>query len=171
MVIIPAVFAFGLDVGSGPPLMFITLPMVFAKMPMGIVFEIIFFIAVLFAALTSVMNLYETPIEALQGQFGLSRIAAVAVIGVISAVVGVFIESGDAIGVWMDAVSIYIIPLGALIAAIMFYWVCPKGFAREQAELGAAKPMGKYFEPITKYVFVGITTVVYILGILFGGIG
>ena len=31
--------------------------------------------------------------------------------------------------------------------------------------------MGKYFEPITKYVFVGITTVVYILGILFGGIG
>lgn len=171
MVIIPAVFAFGLDVGSGPPLMFITLPMVFAKMPMGIVFEIIFFIAVLFAALTSVMNLYETPIEALQGQFGLSRKAAVAVIAVISAAVGIFIESGDAIGVWMDAVSIYIIPLGALIAGVMFYWVCPRGFAREQAELGASKPLGKYFEFVTKYVFVGITAVVYILGILFGGIG
>ena len=71
----------------------------------------------------------------------------------------------------MDAVSIYIIPLGALLAGIIFYWVCPKGFAREQVETGAKKPLGTWFEPVTKYVFVGITLVVYVLGIFFGGIG
>ncbi len=171
MVVIPAVFAFGLDVSSGPPLMFITLPAVFQQMPFGGVFEVIFFVAVLFAAITSLMNLFETPIEALENQLKISRGAAVAVIALISAAVGIFIESGDSVGAWMDAVSIYIIPLGALLAAIMFFWVCPKGYAREQVEVGREKPLGRWFEPVTKYIFVGITLLVYVLGIFFGGIG
>ncbi|MDO4444451.1 MAG: sodium-dependent transporter [Bacillota bacterium] len=171
MVVIPAVFAFGLDVSSGPPLMFITLPAVFQQMPFGGVFAVIFFVAVLFAAITSLMNLFETPIEALENQLKISRGAAVAVIALISAAVGIFIESGDSVGAWMDAVSIYIIPLGALLAAIMFFWVCPKGYAREQVEVGREKPLGRWFEPVTKYIFVGITLVVYVLGIFFGGIG
>lgn len=171
MVVIPAVFAFGLDVSSGPPLMFITLPVVFQQMPFGGVFAVIFFVAVLFAAITSLMNLFETPIEALENQLKISRGAAVAVIALISAVVGIFIESGDSVGAWMDAVSIYIIPLGALLAGIMFFWVCPKGYAREQVEMGREKSLGKWFEPVTRYVFVGITLVVYVLGIFFGGIG
>lgn len=171
MVVIPAVFAFGLDVSSGPPLMFITLPVVFQQMPFGGVFAVIFFVAVLFAAITSLMNLFETPIEALENQLKISRGTAVMVIALISAVVGIFIESGDSVGAWMDAVSIYIIPLGALLAGIMFFWVCPKGYAREQVELGREKSLGKWFEPVTRYVFVGITLVVYVLGIFFGGIG
>lgn len=171
MVVIPAVFAFGLDVSSGPPLMFITLPVVFQQMPFGGVFAVIFFVAVLFAAITSLMNLFETPIEALENQLKISRGTAVVVIALISAVVGIFIESGDSVGAWMDAVSIYIIPLGALLAGIMFFWVCPKGYAREQVELGREKTLGKWFEPVTRYIFVGITLVVYVLGIFFGGIG
>ena len=165
------VYGFGLDVSSGPPLMFITLPAVFQQMPFGGVFAVIFFVAVLFAAITSLMNLFETPIEALENQLKISRGAAVAVIALISAAVGIFIESGDSVGAWMDAVSIYIIPLGALLAAIMFFWVCPKGYAREQVEVGREKPLGRWFEPVTKYIFVGITLVVYVLGIFFGGIG
>ena len=171
MVVIPAVFAFGLDVSSGPPLMFITLPAVFQQMPFGGVFAVIFFVAVLFAAITSLMNLFETPIEALENQLKISRGAALAVIALISAAVGIFIESGDSVGAWMDAVSIYNIPLGALLAAIMFFWVCPKGYAREQGEVGREKPLGRWFEPVTKYIFVGITLLVYVLGIFFGGIG
>ena len=171
VVVIPAVFAFGLDVAAGPPLMFITLPAVFQKMPLGWLFAVIFFVAVLFAALTSLVNLFETPIEALQQQFKLSRGTSVAIVALISAAVGIFIESGNSVGAWMDAVSIYIIPLGALLAGIMFFWICPKGFARKQVEMGAEKKLGKWFEPVTKYVFVGITLVVYVLGIFFGGIG
>lgn len=171
MVVIPAVFAFGLDVAAGPPLMFITLPAVFNQMPAGRLFSVIFFVAVLFAAVTSLMNLFETPIEALQDQLGLSRKAAVAVVAFCAAAVGIFIESADAVSVWMDAVSIYVIPLGALLAAIMFFWLCPKGFAREQVQKGREKKLGAWFEPVTRYLFVGLTFGVYVLGILFGGIG
>ncbi len=171
MVVIPAVFAFGLDVGSGPPLMFITLPVVFQQLPMGNVFAAIFFVAAIFAAVTSLMNLFETPIEALQQELKLSRGKAVGLIALIAALVGIFIESGDAVGAWMDAVSIYIVPLGALIAAVMFFWVCPKGYAREQVQTGRDKTLGGWFEPVTRYLFVGITFIVYVLGIFFGGIG
>ena len=81
------------------------------------------------------------------------------------------IENGDVVGVWMDVVSIYIIPLGALLAAIMFFWVCPKGFALEQMQIGREKKLGAAMGILTKYVFVGLTIIVYILGILYGGIG
>lgn len=171
MVVIPAVFAFGMDVASGPPLMFITLPAVFQQMPLGTVFAVIFFAAVLFAALTSLMNLFETPVEALQEQFGLSRIPAILIVAAVGALISIFIENGDAVSAWMDVISIYVIPLGALLAGIMFFWVCPKGFAKKEAEKGCAKKLGSWFEPLTKYVFVGITLVVYVLGIFFGGIG
>ncbi len=171
IVIIPAVFAFGLDVSAGPPLMFITMPNVFQMMPMGQLFAIVFFVAVLFAGVSSLMNLLETPVEALEQRFNLSRKGAIAVIAVISASVGLILEDGNKLGTWMDIVSIYLIPLGALIAAIMFFWVCGPTFAREQVQMGQKKPLGKWFELMTRYVFCGATIIIYVLGILYGGIG
>lgn len=171
LVVIPSVFAFGLDLNSGPGLMFITMPKVFQMMPLGQVVMVVFFVAVFFAAITSLINLFESPVEALQERFGFSRIKAVLLVAVIAAAVGLVIENGDTVSTWMDVVSIYVIPLGALLAAIMFFWVCPKGFAREQVQLGNDKPVGKWFEYATRYLFVGLTIIVYILGIIYGGIG
>lgn len=171
LVIIPSVFVFDLDLSAGPGLMFITMPKVFQLLPFGHIFGLLFFVAVLFAGVTSLINLFESPIEALQTKFGLSRKVSVAIIAVIGTGVGVLIENGDVVSNWMDVVSIYIIPLGALLAAIMFFWVCPKGFAREQVQLGREKKIADRFEFLTKYVFVGLTIIVYILGILYGGIG
>lgn len=171
LVIIPSVFVFDLDLSAGPGLMFITMPKVFQLLPFGHIFGVVFFVAVLFAGVTSLINLFESPIEALQTKFGLSRKVSVAIIAVIGTGVSVLIENGDVVSNWMDVVSIYIIPLGALLAAIMFFWVCPKGFAREQVQLGREKKIADRFEFLTKYVFVGLTIIVYILGILYGGIG
>ena len=171
MVVIPAVFALGVDPLSGPPLLFITLPQVFADMPFGGLFCFLFFLAVACAALTSLVNLFEPPIEALQSQLNMPRWAAVLVVFVVALGVGVFIEDGNAVGAWMDFVSIYAIPLGALCAAVMFFWVCPKGFAKAQAQLGRKKPLGAWFEPMARYVFVGLTALVIVLGIALGGIG
>lgn len=170
LVVIPAVFAYGLEPGAGPGLMFVTLPTVFRDMPAGNLFAVIFFVAVLFAGVTSLMNLFETPVEALQQRFGFSRLKSIGVIGVIAIAVGVFLE-GDALSPWMDIVSIYIIPLGALLAGITFFWVCGKNFAREQAQIGREKPIGAWFEPMTKYVFCCVALIVYIFGIFYGGIG
>ena len=171
LVVIPAVFAFDLDLASGPPLMFITMPKVFQMMPFGRLIMIVFFVAVFFAAITSLINLFEAPVEALQDKFRLSRPAAIGVIAVIAVAVGLVIENGDTVSTWMDVVSIYVIPLGALLAAFMFTWICPKGFALEQVQLGQKKKIGKWFEYLVKYGFVGTTVVVYILGIVYGGIG
>jgi len=171
LVIIPAVFAFGLDPSAGPALMFITMPKVFQMMPFGNLFMILFFLAVLFAAVSSLVNLFEAPIESIQERFGVSRKVSVGIIAVIAIIIGIMIEDGDTVSNWMDIVSIYIIPLGALLAAVMFFWVCPKGFAKDQVQIGHNKPIGKWFEPLTKYVFVGLTIIVYILGIFYGGIG
>ncbi|MBE6065386.1 sodium-dependent transporter [Clostridium cochlearium] len=170
-VIIPSVFAFNMDPSAGPPLMFITMPSVFKQMPAGRLFSIIFFIAVLFAGVTSLMNLFEASIEALQERFKFSRKAAVSTIGIFGLVTGIILEDADKLGVWMDVISIYVIPLGALLAGIMFFWVCGSKFAREQVQLGREKELGSWFEPMTKYVFCGLTIIVYVLGIFYGGIG
>ena len=89
LVILPAMAAAGetLDAG-GPGLMFIYLPNVLREIPGGGVILAVFFIAVAFAALTSLINLFEAPIATLQEFFHLRRPAAVAVIGLIGIVVG-----------------------------------------------------------------------------------
>ena len=171
LVVIPAVFAFNLDPASGPPLLFITLPMVFKEMAGGQLFSILFFISLLFASITSLMNLLEVPIEALQNRMNLKRNTAVVVVCAVSFGIGLFLEDGNFLSAWMDFMSIYIIPLGALIAAVMFFWIIGSKIAKEQAEMGASKPLGAWFEPMAKYVFVILTVVVVIGGILYGGIG
>ena len=77
LTIIPAVFAFsGGDkaaLGKGPSLMFVTLPKVFDSMPFGSVIGTVFFVLVLFAALTSAISLMECCVSIIQDRFDLSR--------------------------------------------------------------------------------------------------
>ena len=170
IVIIPAVFAFNMEPNSGPGLLFITIPAVIRSIPFGQIFAILFFIAVLFAGMTSLMNLLESPVEALQKWFGWSRRSCIILIGAVTAGIGIFVE-GDLVSPWMDTISIYVIPLGAVLAGITMFWICGKTFARNAVQLGRKRTLGKWFEPMTKYVFCGVAVLVYILGIFFGGIG
>jgi NSS family neurotransmitter:Na+ symporter len=169
-VIMPAVFAYGLDPASGPPLMFITMPEVFKQMPGGSVFMIIFFAAVLFAALTSLVNLFEAPTATVQELLHLKRPVAVAVIGAVGMVVGLAIQG--IVSGWMDVCSIYICPIGAFLAAVMFFWVCGKDYVLEQVNKARSAPIGSWFYPMAKYLFCGVTLLVLIIGALTpGGIG
>lgn len=170
LVIIPAMATAGSQLNQGGPgLMFIFLPNLFKTMPGGSVVAIVFFVAVLFAGMTSLINLYEAPVATVQEKFGLSRIKACAVIGVFSAVVAVCIQG--IVSGWMDVLSIYICPLGAGLAAIMFFWVLGKNYVEEQVNKGRQKPINNKFFPICKYVFCPVCFLVLLLGILMGGIG
>ena len=171
LVIIPAVFAFNLDPTAGPPLLFITLPSVFKLMPLGGVFAVVFFISVLFASITSLMNLLEVPIEAIQSNFKLERRLSVIIVCLAAFLIGLFVENGDILGKWMDFVSIYIIPLGAFISGVMFFWIIGIDKAKAEIETGSKKVLGSWFKPMAKYVFVLLTVTVFIAGILLGGIG
>lgn len=75
--ILPGVFAFGVDPGEGPGLIFETLPMMFAAMPLGSLVAIFFFLAVLIAALTSTISMLEVVIAYLVEEHHASRKAAV----------------------------------------------------------------------------------------------
>lgn len=171
IVVIPAVFAFGLDPASGPPLMFITLPMIFREMTGGAMFAIIFFAAILFAASSSLVNLFETPIEMIEKRFGLPRHLAVGLVMAAGALCGVFLENGNVIGGWMDVVSIYVCPVGAFIAAFIFYWIMGPRFASEQIGLGRNGRVPAWILPLGKYLYCGIALLVLALGIMLGGIG
>ena len=170
-VVVPAVFAFGLDVSSGPPLLFITLAQVFQEMPFGGVFAVILFVAVVFAAITSLIEFVRGTGGGASETAGTVAVASVRIIAVAAVAVGLFIEGGSSVSDWMDVISIYVIPVGAFLAAVMFFWVCPRGFAKSQAELGRKRPLGAWFNVFTRYVFVGITALVIVLGIFYGGIG
>ncbi len=171
LVIIPAVFAYQLEPSAGPPLMFITMPMIFKEMPAGALFAVIFFTAVLFAGITSLINLYETPVELLQQKFKLSRKLSLAIVLGIGFAIGLLVEDGTILGTWMDVISIYIIPIGALLAGIMFFWVCGDAFVLDAVSKGCIKPVHKRYTLQGKYLYCGLTLIVYILGIFYGGIG
>ncbi len=157
------------DVSGGPGLMFVYLVNVFNSMPGGRIVGMIFYICVLFAGVSSIVNLYEAPVAFLQEKLKLHRIPAVGVIGVIGCIVALLIQPWTS--QWMDVVSIYICPLGAMLAGIMFFWVLKKESALEEVNHGAKKPIGAWFYNLGKYIYVPLALLALILGAIYGGIG
>lgn len=171
LVIIPAMAVAGQQLNvKGPGLMFIFLPNVLSSIPGGGILMTLFFLAVVFAALTSLINLYEAPTATLQELFHLSRPVAALIIGAIG--IGTGLAIAPIVSDWMDVCSIYICPLGAMLAAVMFFWVCKKDFVLQQVNLARSKPLGGWFYPLAKYGFCGVTILVLIMGACVeGGIG
>ncbi|ABO50726.1 sodium:neurotransmitter symporter [Desulforamulus reducens MI-1] len=166
-VTIPSTFAFNMDVQAGPPLLFITIPMIFKSMTGGYIFGILFFTAVVFAAISSAINLMEVPVEAIMDRFNMSRIKASIIVALAGFIIGIPLDLNmDLFGRFADLVTIYIVPFGAVLAAIVFFWVYGASRAREQINKGAAKPLGKWLEFHTKYVFTIVAIVVLIIGIV-----
>ncbi len=169
-VIIPAMAAGGVSCdSSGPGLMFIYLVNVFNGMAVGRVLVVIFFVAVLFAGVSSIVNLYEAPVALLQEKFGFKRVVATASILGVGCVVAIFIQAITS--EWMDAVSIYICPLGAALAGIMFFWVLKKETALDAVNEGSEKSIGSWFYPLGRYVFIICAVVALVAGAMLGGIG
>ena len=170
LVIIPAMATTGAQLNQGGPgLLFIFLPNLIKTMPGGPVIAIIFFVAVLLAGMTSLINLYEAPIATVQEKLHLSRVPACGVIAVVGVIVSLVIQG--IVSQWMDVLSVYICPLGAGLAGIMFFWVCGKKYVETQVNLGREKDYRASFYTICKYVYVPVCFIVLILGIALGGIG
>lgn len=170
LVIIPAMATTGAQLNQGGPgLMFIFLPALFKSMPGGYIVAIIFFVAVFMAGLSSLINLYEAPIATIQEKLHLGRKASSTIIAAIALVVSICIQG--IVSGWMDILSIYICPLGAGLAGIMFFWVCGKKYVETQVNTGRDKKFTDKFYPICKYIFCPVCFLVLILGIVLGGIG
>ena len=134
LAIMPAVFAFGIDPQSGPGLVFETLPYVFSQMPAGGFVAILFFLALLVAALTSSISMLEVAVAYLVEERKFSRIGACATLFVICWIVGALCSlsfgplsdlkiAGDTIFDFFDNLSSNILmTLGSLLTVLFVGW-------------------------------------------------
>ena len=132
--IMPAVFAFGLNPQSGPGLVFETLPLVFGQMPAGGLVAILFFLALLVAALTSSISMLEVAVAYLVEEKKFSRIAACIVLFIICWVIGavcslsfgplshIEIDGGNLFDFFDNLSSNILMTLGSLLTVLFVGW-------------------------------------------------
>lgn len=171
-VIVPAIAASGMninEVNGGPGLMFIYLVNVMNAMPGGRIIGVIFYVCVLFAGVSSVINMYEAPTAMLQERFRIKRFPAVAGTLLFGGITAVLIQ--PVTSQWMDGVSIYICPLGAFLAGFLFFWIAGKDYVLKAVNQGAKRPIGKWFYPMAKYIYCILAITALVAGAVLGGIG
>ncbi|MDD4650206.1 MAG: sodium-dependent transporter [Desulfoplanes sp.] len=171
-VIIPSVFAFGLDLKSGPSLLFMTMPRIFDAMPQGHLFGMLFFLSVVLAGLSSALNLLEVPVEAIMERTSMTRWKAVALVGTGAFLMGLPLDLNmNVFGKWADIITIYLFPFSALLIQVVFFWVFGADRAMEEINMGARHPYGNGMKIFLEYVFPVVAMAVLVLGIIYGGIG
>lgn len=168
LMIVPAVFAFsGGDkaaLGKGPGLMFVTLPKVFEAMKGGTVVGIVFFVLVLFAALTSSISLMETVVSIVRDKLGWGRKVTCLVVFIGCIILGV--PSALGYGAWAE-VTVFgmafldffdfisnsiIMPVVALLTCIFVGYVLKPKALIEEMEIGGKFSAKKLFTVVIKYV-------------------
>lgn len=155
LVIIPACFAYGLDVGAGPALLFVTLPRILQDIPFGQLFAIILYVAMVFAGVSSLQNMFEAVGESLEHKFPkLSRKMVLILLCVICLGFGINMEPIFNWGPWMDIVSIYIIPIGATLGAFSWFWIMKKEDLLDEINKETEKPHGDIWYSAGKYLYV-----------------
>ena len=184
LMIIPAVFSFsGGDesaLGKGPSLMFITLPKVFETMPGGSIIGAVFFLMVLFAALTSSISLMETIVSIVMDKFGLSRKKSCFTVILMSILLGLLSTFGYSI--WKDFTIIglqfldffdfisnsVIMPVVALLTCILIgYIIKPKALIAEIEQSGKFKRK-TLFTVVIKYIAPVCIVAILIFSVLEG---
>ena len=115
LVIFPACATYGIAYESGPGLIFVALPQVFARMPGGVFWGFAFFLFLSFAALTTVIAVFECLVAGLMDSLGLRRVVATLLVGVGVAAFSMPCVLFDGVLGWEDfAVSQLWLPIGAL---------------------------------------------------------
>ena len=160
LVMIPACFSYGLDVGAGPSLLFVTLPTILQDIPFGQLFAIILYVAMIFAGVSSLQNMFEAVAESLIHKFPkLNRTAALVILCVICLGFGIGMETIDKWGPWMDLVSIYIIPIGATLGAVSWFYVMKKDELLSAINTGCKRERGTFWYSVGRYLYVPLAII------------
>ena len=180
MIIIPACFSFGVEPNAGPSLIFITLPQIFNQMAAGRVWGTLFFLFLSFAALSTVIAVFENIISFAMDLFGGSRKKAVAVNIVLiialsmPAILGFNVLSGiEPLGAGsgiMDLedflVSNNLLPLGSLV--YLMFCTRENGWGWDnfiqEANTGNGKKFPLFVRGYVTYVIPILIVVIYLKG-------
>ena len=180
LVVFPACAAFGVDVTSGPGLIFIALPEVFAHMGGGGLWGTAFFLFLSLAALTTIVAVFECLIGGLMDELGWPRRRTALLVG--GAVAALSLPAVFGYNVWRDVrilpgktildvedfvFSQFWLPLGALATCVFCSWPCGWGWTgfREEAGAGAGLAPPRAWAPYMRWLLPAV-----LLGIIFGGV-
>ena len=173
-VIIPSAFAGGVDMQSGPSLIFLVMTGIFSKLPGGRLIGICFFLAIVFAVISSLFTFFEISIRTFEDNLKMGRIKATLIIslgfGVLS---GIKLPWLDASGIsylglydWLDTFTGYILlPLGCLLVCLFVSKVW--GFEEYEKELTNNGKFGRItlYDKILTYIVVPVFMVIIILNV------
>lgn len=146
--IFPAVFAFGIEPGAGPGLTFVTLPVVFSKMPMGFIFSLAFFTLLFLAAFTSAISLLEVSVAYGIDQLKLTRRNSTIIMGGLIFLLGIpsalsvgghipQIAGKDFLDVADYVTNNVVMPLGGVFITLFVGWFWTDGAKAEITDNGA----------------------------------
>ncbi len=181
-IIFPACFAYGVDVDSGPSLIFITLPNIFNNLPLGRLWGSLFFVFMSFAALSTVLAVFEEITACTQDLFGWGRKKSCIINGILLFALSLpcslgfnllsFIQplgEGTSILDLEDfIVSNLILPLGSLV--IILFCVLKKGWGWDnyikEANTGKGLKMKNFMRGYMTYVLPVMVIVLFVIGII-----
>ena len=182
LIIFPACFAYGVDVNSGPDLIFITLPNIFNNMPLGRLWGSLFFVFMSFAALSTVLAVFENIISCTRDLFGWSRKKASLINGIILFVLSLpcalgfnVLKNVQPLGEGSNIMDLedfivnnIILPLGSLVIVLF----CTRKFGWgwdsfvNEANQGKGLKVRNFMRGYMTYVLPVIIFIVFIIGII-----
>jgi neurotransmitter:Na+ symporter, NSS family len=187
MIIFPAAFAFGQDPGAGPGLIFVTLPNIFNTMAGGRLWGSLFFLFLSFAAMSTVVAVFENIMAFTIDEWGWSRKKGALINGVIVFVLSIPCALGfnvwssiqplgkgsAVIDLWDFIVSSNLLPLGSLVFVLFCSYKIGWGWDnfKKEADEGAGHKFPQWMKPYVKYVIPVVMIFVFIQGYIdkFGG--
>ena len=183
LIILPACTAFGVDYQAGPPLIFQTLPNIFANMWGGRIFGSLFFIFMSFAALSTVLGVFENILACVQDITSWSRKKTSLISGIVMFILAIPCALGfnvlksfqplgagsDVLGLEDFLVSNIILPLGSLVFIVYCTW--KKGWGWDnfiaEANQGKGVKVASWMKIYMKFILPLIILAVFILGLVF----
>lgn len=179
LAIFPAVFAFGIEPGSGEGLVYIALPNIFQQMPGGYFFGLLFFILLGVAALTSTISVLEVIVAFFVEELRMKRRAAtllatstVSVLGVMcvlssSTMAGVRIFGFTVFDLMNSTSANILLPLGGLLIVIFVAWFLGREKAEKELSEGSSYKSGyiHFFMFVIKYLAPVAIAFIFLQGI------
>ncbi|MCQ2230160.1 MAG: sodium-dependent transporter [Bacteroidales bacterium] len=168
LMIFPCAFAFGINPGQGPGLVFVTLPNIFNQMPMGQLVSVAFFFLLVVAALTSSISLLEVVVTFVRAQYGIRRKTSTFIACSLVAVFGVACSLSSTIFNFFDNFSANVLlPGGALFIVLFVPLVLGKKQMRDELEAhGGGFRLFEAYYFLTKYVVPFAISLIFIVNIL-----
>ena len=181
LIIFPACFSYGVEVGAGPSLIFITLPNVFVNMTGGRVWGCLFFMFMTFASFSTVIAVFENIMSFAIDMFGWSRNKAALVNGVIILIASLPCVFGY--NIWSDLnliggrdvldsedfiVSNLLLPIGSLVYLLFCVTKWGWGFEKylDEANTGKGLNISKKLKPYFQFILPLLILFILIQGLV-----